>query len=107
VERSQGREFTQQLNQTSGSYELVLAPAVLVLLGYLADGWLGTRPVLTWIAVFFAVVGAAIKVVLMVRNYGDEMDELDRQGPWSRRPPARAAVEAEKTDAGQAEGERP
>jgi hypothetical protein len=93
VERSQGRDFTQQMNRTSGSYELVLAPALLVLLGYLADGWLGTRPVLTWIAVFFAVVGAAVKVVVMVRMYGREMDELDAQGAWARKPGGAPAAE--------------
>jgi F0F1-type ATP synthase assembly protein I len=85
VDRSQRRDLTQQMNHTTGSYELVLSPVILALIGYGLDGWLGTRPVLTVIAAIVGLVGAAARLVY---GYNAEMAEHERDAPWAR--PVRA-----------------
>lgn len=59
---------TQSLNQSHGSFELVVSPLVLGLLGWWIDGRAGTGP---WLAIALAtlgVVGAAIKVFYEYRE---------------------------------------
>jgi F0F1-type ATP synthase assembly protein I len=79
VDPSQRRELTQQMNRSSGSYELVLSPLVLAMIAFLVDRWLGTTPILTILA---AVIGLAGAVVMIYYRYSREMDQHDAEGPW-------------------------
>ncbi len=81
VDVSQRRELTQQMHRSTGSYELVLSPLVLALLGLLLDKWLGTLPLFT---IVFAVVGLTGAVIKIYYGYRAEMEELEANGPWAR-----------------------
>jgi F0F1-type ATP synthase assembly protein I len=70
------------MNRSTGSYELVLSPLVLALIGYGADRWLGTTPILTIMAAALGLVGAVVKICY---RYAHEMDRHDAEGVWSRR----------------------
>ena len=66
--RADKREITEQLHSSHGSYELVVSPVVMGLLGWWIDGRAGTGP---WFLVglsVFGVVGAVTKVYLDYRN---------------------------------------
>ena len=78
---SQRRELTHSLHRSTGSYELVLSPLILGLLGYLADRALGTTPVITVLAVVLGLVGATIKIYY---GYQAEMEEHEKDAPWNR-----------------------
>ncbi len=78
---SQRRELTQHLHRSTGSYELVLSPVILGVLGYLADRWLGTVPVLTVLAVLVGLTGAVVKIYY---GYQAEMAEHERGAPWAQ-----------------------
>ncbi len=75
------------------SFELALTPAVFAGFGYLLDGWIGIRPVLT-IALFLICVAG--QFVRMYYTYDARMKVLEGAGPWA---PAVAspAEEAEPT----------
>lgn len=79
---SQRRELTDQLHRSTGSYELVLSPTILGLLGYLTDQWLGTLPLFTVIAVVIGLVGAVVKIYY---GYEVEMRQHEAEGPWAKR----------------------
>jgi F0F1-type ATP synthase assembly protein I len=70
------------MHRSAGSYELVVSPLILALIGFGLDRWLGTTPVLTILA---AVVGLAGAVVKIYYGYAAEMDRHDADAPWSRR----------------------
>lgn len=53
-------ELTRSLHRSSGSFELVLAPVLLALLGLWLDRTLGTSPVFTVGLAVFGAVGAAV-----------------------------------------------
>ncbi|MBV6508926.1 MAG: hypothetical protein JJLCMIEE_01993 [Acidimicrobiales bacterium] len=76
------REFTEGLYRSHGSFELVLSPVILALLGLWLDRTIGTVPVFT--AVFAAVgfLGAFIKLVY---TYKAKMAELSREARWAAR----------------------
>ncbi len=78
---SQRRELTDQLHRSTGSYELVLSPAILGFLGYLTDRWLGTLPLFTVLAVLLGLVGAVVKIYF---GYQAEMAEHERGAPWAQ-----------------------
>lgn len=78
----QGRELTESMHRSAGSFELVLSPLLLGLLGFWADTQLGTRPVLTVLAVVLALAGAAIKIYY---GYDREMVAHDEGKPWATR----------------------
>ena len=82
MDASQRREFNDQLQRSTGSYELVVSPVLLALIGYGLDRWLGTVPMLT---VIFAVVGLAGAVTKLSLGYRDEMDEHEAGAPWAKR----------------------
>lgn len=82
MDASQRRDLNQQLNRSSGSFELVLSPLLLALAGYALDRWLGIVPVLT---VAFAVVGLAGAVVKLYYGYRHEMDQHEIGAPWTTR----------------------
>ena len=64
------------------AFELVVTPLVFAGLGWLLDGWLGIRPVLTVVLAAFAVAGV---VVSMYYGYELEMRRHEQEGPWAKR----------------------
>jgi F0F1-type ATP synthase assembly protein I len=88
VDVTQQRELNARLNQSHGSFELVVSPLILALLGFLLDTRVThTTPVFTIVAAVFGVVGATTKLLL---EYKAKMAELDAAGPWSQRKGAGA-----------------
>jgi F0F1-type ATP synthase assembly protein I len=81
VTDSQGRELTESMHRSTGSYELVISPVLLALIGYGLDRWFGTVPVLT---IIFAVVGLAGACVKLYYGYKNEMDEHEAKAPWAK-----------------------
>ena len=79
---SQRRELTQSMHKSTGSYELVLSPLILALVGYGLDRWLGTVPFLT---IIFAVLGLAGACIKIYYGYRNERDEHNKDAPWSKR----------------------
>jgi F0F1-type ATP synthase assembly protein I len=91
-----GREAIEpkyrSLNESHGSFELVLSPVLLALLGYLLDRQLGTGPWLTVVAAILGLVGATIKLVV---QYKLKMAEHEADAPWksvSKNSPTPGAV---------------
>jgi F0F1-type ATP synthase assembly protein I len=72
----------EQLNSTHGSFELVLSPVLLALLGLWLDRsvW-HTTP---WCTVIFAVVGFAGAVVKLYYGYRARMAELTAERSAAR-----------------------
>lgn len=62
--------FTQLADRSHGSFELVLSPLILALLGWWIDGRLGTGP---WLVIGFACFGLAGAVTKVVLSYRSEM----------------------------------
>ena len=71
------------MNHTTGSYELVLSPAIIALLAFGLDRWLGTTPVLTIIGGALGLAGAVVKLVY---GYNAEMADHEREAPWQPGP---------------------
>jgi F0F1-type ATP synthase assembly protein I len=84
VTDSPQRELTQSMHRSTGSYELVLSPLLLALLGLLIDHWLGTTPIIT---VICAVVGLGGAVTKLYIGYRTEMDEHLANASWTRPAP--------------------
>lgn len=73
------RELNRQLNQGHGSFELVLSPVILALVGYLLDARVfHTTPLFTVIAAVLGVVGATVKLFY---GYRLKMAELAASRP--------------------------
>ena len=70
------------MGRSTGSYELVVSPLILALLGFLVDRWLGTVPIFTIAAGVLGLVGAVIKIYY---GYQSEMHAHDIDAPWGRR----------------------
>jgi hypothetical protein len=62
------------------AFELAAVPAIFAGLGYLVDGWLGTRPVFMIALVVFALVGI---VARMWFGYDLEMRAHEARADWS------------------------
>lgn len=62
------------------SFELALTPAVFAGFGYLLDGWIGIRPVLTIALFLICVAGQFVK---MYYAYEARMKVLESAGPWA------------------------
>lgn len=82
VEESQRGELLNQMRRSSGGYELVVSPALLALIGFAVDRWLGTTPLLTIAA---AVIGVAGAVTVVYYRYQAEMDQHEAEAPWAKR----------------------
>jgi F0F1-type ATP synthase assembly protein I len=82
VADSQRRDLTQQMHKSTGSYELVLSPLLLALIGFGLDHWLGTLPLFTIVFATLGLVGAVIKIYF---GYAAEMDEHEKDSPWAKR----------------------
>lgn len=87
------REITEHMASSNGSFELVVSPVVLGLLGWWIDSKLGSGP---WLAIGFAVfglVGAVVKVYLDYR-FRMEAVEADARRARDEREAERAAQRA-------------
>ncbi|MFN8040570.1 MAG: AtpZ/AtpI family protein [Acidimicrobiales bacterium] len=82
MEPSQRREITQSMHRSTGSYELVLSPVLLALVGLWLDHVLGWTPILV---ITFAVVGFLGAVIKLYFQYNAEMAEHEANGPWAAR----------------------
>lgn len=82
MDDSQRRELSDQVHHSSGSFELVVSPLLLALIGYGLDRWLGTTPVVT---ILFAVLGLAGACVKLYYGYRLEMDQHEAMAPWAKR----------------------
>ena len=60
--------MSEQLQQSSGSYELVLSAVILGLFGLLLDRWLGTTPVLIIVFTILGFIGAGISIYYRYRH---------------------------------------
>ena len=79
----QQREFNRGMNESHGSFELVVSPVVLALIGYFIDTRVThTTPVFTVVFAVMGVVGATIKLLI---DYRAKMAELDAASPWAQR----------------------
>ena len=75
------RELNRGFGDTlTRAFEFAAAPAVFGGLGVLADGALGTRPVITIIAVVFAFIGGTVRFWY---GYDAEMKVREAAGPWN------------------------
>ena len=70
------------MRRSTGSYELVVSPLLLALIGFGLDRVLGTVPLLT---AAFAVVGFAGACVILYYRYRNDMDEHEVGKPWAKR----------------------
>jgi F0F1-type ATP synthase assembly protein I len=82
VHDSQRRELNKGLGDGfTRAFELVLAPTVFALIGFLIDRSLGTLPVFTVILTVFALVGVAVKTYYV---YSDQMRQHEEGQPWAK-----------------------
>lgn len=75
-------EFSKGLRRGSGSYELVFSSALLALIGFGLDRWLGTLPLFVTI---FAVVGFSGACVKLYYGYKFEIEQQEQGAPWTAR----------------------
>lgn len=101
MDTSQRRDLTQQMHRTTGSYELVLSPLLLALIGFWLDHVFDTLP---WLTIIFAVVGLSGAVIKLYYGYRTEMEAHEAEGAWNipgRRPnPAAVRLQRRALDAG-------
>lgn len=74
------RDVTRQLNNSSGSFELVLVPVVLSLSGSWIDSHLGTA---NWFAVVGAVLGLVGATYKLRLEYLAAMARHGASSPWT------------------------
>lgn len=67
----------------SRAFEFIATPALFGGIGYLVDGALGIRPVLTVAFALFGVIGMFARVWY---GYDAEMRSHESAGRWNRRP---------------------
>lgn len=73
---AQRTQLSQQMQNSSGSFELVLSAVLLGLCGYFVDGWVGTRPIFMVLFTVLGFVGAAISVYY---RYKHEISRLNQE----------------------------
>jgi F0F1-type ATP synthase assembly protein I len=81
VSVSQRREITDQMNRSTGGYELVFSPLLLALIGFGLDKLFGTLPVFTISLAVLGLVGVVVKIYF---QYRAEMEQHEATGPWAR-----------------------
>jgi F0F1-type ATP synthase assembly protein I len=87
VDLGQRRELNNGFGDTlSRAFELVITPMVFGFLGYLVDGWLGTRPLFMLVLFLLAL---SYLVWKMGRTYIADMEHQESKLP-GRRPETRA-----------------
>ncbi len=82
MDNSQRREFSKDLNRSSGGFELAFVAAIFGGIGLLLDHWFGTTPVIGLVFFLVASVGCVVKLWL---GYDEQMKRLEAEGPWARR----------------------
>jgi F0F1-type ATP synthase assembly protein I len=70
-------------NAVALGFEIAVTPVLFALVGYLIDWIAGTVPLFT---IIFGVVGLVGVAVHSYYSYEARMQELDKQGPWMRKP---------------------
>lgn len=65
--------LTQGAHRSSGSFELVLAPVIMALLGLQLDYWVGTHPLFILLFTIWGALGAG---ALVYYRYRDQMNRL-------------------------------
>lgn len=86
--------LTDAANRSSGSFELVLGPVLMALLGLAIDSWLGTRPVFTVLFTVWGAIGATVAIYYRYRHQAQATAQLRavtappaRRGRQGRRAP--------------------
>lgn len=86
VRRQLNRGYSDGLSR---AVEIVVTPLLFGWFGYVLDGWIGIRPVLTIVLGTLGVAGIFVKMWL---GYDREMRRLEAGTPWARsRQPAAEA----------------
>lgn len=68
TENSASPALTDAAHRSAGSFELVLGPVIMALLGLLLDGVFGTRPLLTVLFTIWGALGAGISIYFRYRH---------------------------------------
>lgn len=92
------RDLTRSFDRSHGSFELVLAPLLLALLGLWLDRTIDTVPVFTLVFAFVGIVGTFAKLYY---SYRGAMDAAASDAVWADHPTtvqfrAQAAARAER-----------
>jgi len=64
----QSPPLTHMATHATGSFELVLGPVLMALLGLLVDSWLGTRPVFILTLTVWGALGAGVSIWVRYRR---------------------------------------
>lgn len=75
-ESSNSSPFSEQLRQSSGSFEMVLSVVIFGGLGWYLDRRFGTRP---WLAIVFSLLAAFGSIASVYYRYRHQVDELRRE----------------------------
>lgn len=67
-ENSAKEAFASAAHRSAGSFELVLGPVIMALLGLLLDGVFGTRPLLTVLFTIWGALGAGVSIYFRYRH---------------------------------------
>ncbi len=81
MDASQRRELSNDLNRSSGGFELAIVVGLFAAVGLLVDRWLGIMPVATISFFVIGVVGAVAKLWI---GYDRQMRRMEEEGPWAR-----------------------
>ncbi|MFV0317151.1 MAG: AtpZ/AtpI family protein [Microthrixaceae bacterium] len=81
--------LTEAANRSSGSFELVLGPVLMALLGLALDGVFGTRPILTVTLTIWGALGAGVAIYYRYRHQAAQ-DAEDRSRARAERQAARS-----------------
>lgn len=68
TENSASPALTDAAHRSAGSFELVLGPVIMALLGLLLDGVFGTRPLLTLLFTIWGAFGAGMSIYFRYRH---------------------------------------
>lgn len=68
TENSAAPKLTDAANRSTGSFELVLGPVIMALIGLLLDGVFGTRPILTIVLTIWGALGASVAIFYRYRR---------------------------------------
>ena len=60
--------LTDAARQSSGSFELVLGPVLMAVVGIFVDKWLGTTPLFILLFTLWGAVGAAVAIYFRYRH---------------------------------------
>lgn len=68
TEKPASAALTDAAHRSAGSFELVLGPVVMALIGLLLDGIFGTRPLLTVVFTIWGALGAGASIYFQYRR---------------------------------------